>query len=323
MENSLAKQFPEIASEWHPSKNGEILPKGVAAKSNKRYWFMCPLGHEWEAIVGNRTSSHRGGLHRGTGCPFCTGKKVCVNNSLETLFPKVAKEWHPSKNGKVTPSDVVAFSHKKYWFKCSKKHEWESSLAHRANNRGCPYCSNYKVSDDNCLKTTHPNIAKEWHPSKNGSITPRDVLPGTRIKYWFMCENKHEWEVCLFSRTRPTKKTGCPYCLYKTQEQVRDIFQDKLGVFFPKLSPKFLGLLEYDGANEDLKLAFEYDGEFHEKAHHASKNPEVDLEKSKERDSRKDRLSKENGWILIRIHYSQKDNLEQYISKELSRLNLI
>jgi len=63
-----------------------------------------------------------------------------VTNSLATQYPELATEWHPTKNGNLTPSDVVAGSHKKVWWKCAKgpDHEWEAALRNRTGlNRGC------------------------------------------------------------------------------------------------------------------------------------------------------------------------------------------
>jgi len=320
MENSLAAKFPEIAKEWHPTKNGTLTPDHVKAKSNKKYWFKCSKGHVWLANVSNRTSSFRGSdSKKGSSCPYCTNKKVCLDNCLETTHPEIAKEWHPTLNGCITPRNVVGQSHKKYWFKCGKGHVWLSSIAHRMRGRSCPYCSNKRVCLDNCLETTHPEIAKEWHPTLNGCITPRDIIPGTGKAYWFKCERGHDFKVKLYCRTG-FYKTGCPHCLYKTQEKVRDIFQDIFKVSFPKLRAKFLQRLEYDGANESLKLAFEYDGEFHDKPHYASKNPQQDLKKTKERDAKKDRLTKENGWFLIRIHHSQKNRIRQAVLENIAQL---
>jgi hypothetical protein len=215
--NSLADKYPSVAQEWHPTLNVSITTNDVPSKSNKKYWFRCEKGHEWEAYVCNRTSIFRGiSSNVGTGCPYCHNKKVCYDNCLETRYPDIAKEWHPAKNGNVYPKDVIAMSHKKYWFMCEKSHEWESSLAHRANGRGCPYCSNKKICIDNCLETCYPSISSEWHTTKNGNFTPRDTLPGIRKKFWFMCSSNHEWEAYIYARTGPMK-TGCPHCLNKTE----------------------------------------------------------------------------------------------------------
>ena len=71
-------------------------------------------------------------------------------------------------------------------------------------------CAGQKVVLSNCLATTHPEIAKEWHPTKNGDLTPYDVVPGTLKKVWWICEKcEHEWERNVSGRTRGA---GCPKC---------------------------------------------------------------------------------------------------------------
>jgi len=184
--NCLESQYPKIAKEWHPTKNGNTAPKDVRFSSHKKYWFKCEKGHEWRPRLSNRTSNS-------AGCPYCIGKKVCGDNCLETLYPEIAKEWHPIKNGKITPKDVVAHSNKKYWFQCNRRHEWKTELSSRTGKEkiGCPFCGNQKVCEDNCLETLYPKIAKEWHPTKNGKITPKGVLSGTAKKYWFQCDKNH------------------------------------------------------------------------------------------------------------------------------------
>ena len=75
-----------------------------------KVWWQCNNGHEWEATIANRSS-------RKSGCPECAGKKVGKDNNLFVKFPKVAKEWHPSKNKPLTPKDVTPGSKKKVWWK--------------------------------------------------------------------------------------------------------------------------------------------------------------------------------------------------------------
>ena len=316
-DNCLQTLFKKVSSEWHPTKNGMITPRDVVPGSNKKYWFQCEKKHEWKTNLRSRTLKN-------IGCPYCSNKKASKENCLKTLFEKVASEWHPTKNGTITPRDVVPSSHKKYWFQCGKKHVWPSSLKHRtSSNSECPYCSNKKVSKENCLETLFPEIAKEWHPTKNGILTPRDVVARSGKKYWFRCPIKkedHDYETSL--RDRTNKKCGCPYCKNKTQEKVRAVFEKLLTIPFPKYRPKFLERMEFDGANLNLKLAFEYDGEFHDIPHYASKDPEKDLNKTKELDAKKNRLCKENGWTLIRVHHSKKNRLESYIIEELKKLKI-
>lgn len=63
-ENDLQTLRPEIASEWNYNKNGNLLPCEFKSQSNKKVWWKCKEGHEWEAIIANRT-------RRGDGCPVC------------------------------------------------------------------------------------------------------------------------------------------------------------------------------------------------------------------------------------------------------------
>ena len=54
---SLAELFPDVASEWHPTLNGDLTPKEVTRASNKKFMWKCDKGpdHVWEASVNNRT----------------------------------------------------------------------------------------------------------------------------------------------------------------------------------------------------------------------------------------------------------------------------
>ncbi|MFY7992335.1 MAG: zinc-ribbon domain-containing protein [Bacteriovoracaceae bacterium] len=202
--NSLLFLFPKIANEWHPSKNS-TSPDKIGAGSNKKSWWKCSNGddHVWEASVAHRI--------RGNGCPVCSNRKAVKSNSLETLRPDLAKEWHPTKNGKTSPNDITPGSNKKVWWKCPKgeDHEWEAPVNTRNNGLGCPVCSNQKTSRSNCLAVKNPKLAKEWHPSKNGSFTPYDFTPGSGKLAWWLGKCGHEWKTSIRNRTAGK---GCYLC---------------------------------------------------------------------------------------------------------------
>lgn len=61
--NDLATLRPDIAQTWNYKRNGEALPSQVTVYSNKKYWWVCEKGHEWEAKVCNRAN--------GRACPEC------------------------------------------------------------------------------------------------------------------------------------------------------------------------------------------------------------------------------------------------------------
>lgn len=104
--------------------------------------------------------------------------------SLADLNADLAKQWHPTKNGDLTPFDFTINSHNKVWWKCDKAndHEWESTIANRSSGNGCSIYRGRKIVSSNCLATTNPELAKEWHPTKNGNLTPSDEYAGSHKK---------------------------------------------------------------------------------------------------------------------------------------------
>jgi hypothetical protein len=133
--NNLEIKFPEIAKQWHPTKNGNFKPKDTTPYSHRKAWWLCEKGHVWDTRVSHRTNSN-------SGCPFCTGQKTDENNSLKVKFPEISKQWHPIKNGDLKPEDVLVKSGKRVWWQCDKGHEWETRVEKRTRGTGCPFCDN-------------------------------------------------------------------------------------------------------------------------------------------------------------------------------------
>ncbi|MBQ9084554.1 MAG: zinc-ribbon domain-containing protein [Clostridia bacterium] len=202
-EKSLLAKAPEIAEEWHPTKNGRLIPAFVSVRSNKKVWWQCKEGHEWQAVINSRAS--------GVGCPYCAGKRAIIGkNDLATVSTALSAQWHPSKNGALTPQKVTMKSNRRIWWVCEKGHEWQAIVSDRTNGRGCPFCSGKQVLEGfNDLATTNPQLAMEWHPSKNGKLKPTNITAGSDKKVWWKCENGHGWESVISSRNIGC---GCPYC---------------------------------------------------------------------------------------------------------------
>jgi len=200
-ENTLQLVNPSLAKQFHPTKNGNLTPYDVTYGSRINVWWRCEKGHEWEAEINNR--------NHGNGCPYCSGNKVGKYNNLAVKNPKLAKEWHPTKNGNLTPYDVFPKSNKKVWWLCEKEHEWEAEIKSRTNGAGCTFCSGRRASKEINLAVLNPKLAKEWHPTKNGNLTPYDVTLGCGQKVWWRCEKGHEWEAQINSRNRGR---GCRFC---------------------------------------------------------------------------------------------------------------
>ena len=218
-----------LLRQWHPTKNGELCPEDIAAHSHKKVWWACEKRHEWEAALDHRT------LHK-TACPYCAGMRVITReNDLRTLYPEIANQWHPVKNGPLRPEEVMPKSNHKAWWACEKGHEWQAPVYSRtAHGRGCPYCSGLKVLIGfNDLTTVSPKIAAQWHRELNGDLTPEQVAYSSNKKAWWICEKGHEWSARIVSRTGLS--TGCPYC---TGRKVLVGFND-LATVEPKIAAQW------------------------------------------------------------------------------------
>ena len=133
-ERNLAVVNPGLASEWHPEKNGDIRPEDVRPKSNRKIWWRCSKGHEWQASVSSRTS--------GNGCPYCYGRYATKTNNLASKYPELLEEWDREKNNGLNPSDLTPHVGKKVWWRCRKGHSWQATIYNRAKNKsGCPVCA--------------------------------------------------------------------------------------------------------------------------------------------------------------------------------------
>lgn len=216
----LASRFPAIAAEWHPTRNNGLLPSEIVPGSHRKVWWLCEKGHAWQAQVSSRTGS-------GSGCPVCSGKRVLPGeNDLASQFPAIAAEWHPTQNGALVPQQVSPYSNRKVWWQCALGHTYHAAIAARTTNgSGCPYCAGRKVLPGfNDLATLAPDIAKQWHPTLNGTLTPRMVTIGTQKKVWWQCLEGHVWQAIVFSRTG-AKKCGCPICAGRISAARRKKYQ--------------------------------------------------------------------------------------------------
>ncbi|MFW6288724.1 MAG: zinc-ribbon domain-containing protein [Spirochaetota bacterium] len=219
--SSLASRFRALAREWHPTKNGALTPRDVARASGRKVWWRCKKGHEWEAAVYSRTLG-------GNGCPYCSGKRAGKDNSLRKLHPKLAREWHREKNGDLTPNAVTAGSKRRVWWRCSRGHEWQAPVHERTAGKGCPYCAHRRLSDDNNLAALRPDLAAEWHPTKNRPLKPETVFPAAAHRVWWRCGHGHQWLATINSRSH--LGTGCPYCSGRRITKERSLGSNHRGI---------------------------------------------------------------------------------------------
>lgn len=73
--NDLLSTHPEIAKEWDYEKNQEAPDEVMAGSNIKKFWFICPKGHSYQATPLSRK--------KGTNCPICSME-------AHTSFPEKA-----------------------------------------------------------------------------------------------------------------------------------------------------------------------------------------------------------------------------------------
>ena len=227
--NKNQKLPQHLLKEWHPIKNGKLDPMDYTTGSHEKVWWYLPyddprtgkhFDFEWEAVIKDRV--------KGNGCPYLSGHKVLAGfNDLESNYPDLAKEWSVPLNDGRKPSQVVCHSEEKVWWvllyddpKTGKRFEfvWDATISSRVAGNGCPYLSNTKVWPGyNDLSTTDPELAAQWHPTKNGALLPSEVVAGATRKVWWLFPyddpktGKHfdfEWKESIFQRN---KNKLCPF----------------------------------------------------------------------------------------------------------------
>lgn len=224
-DKSLATNNPNVMQYWDYSLNTHD-PFLIGAKSNVKVWWKCldKENHSWEAKPDYVTKRPE------INCPYCCLTRLHEDNSLSTLYPHLAKEFHVQKNG-ILPTDIIGnASSKRYWWICSEGHEWEAILGNRVRlSSGCPACSGRVAHAKNNLAVLHPEIAKELNVEKTGKEA-HEFVSGSDIHVWWTCSAKnHEWKTAVSTRTK--LGSGCPYC---ANQKINE--ENSLQALFPDIA---------------------------------------------------------------------------------------
>ena len=147
-------------------------------------------------------------------CPHCVKARF---TSLEKEHPNIAKEWAPLKNPMYRhPRHLDVQSIEKIRWICAQcTFEFESSAKQRCSGAACPRCF---PKHGNWVKV-YPDIAKEWHPLRNGDLRQSDVNETEDRLIWWMCTKcSYEFEEGLRRRVR--SDMGCPLCRQDFRQNV-------------------------------------------------------------------------------------------------------
>ena len=98
------KNNKKLYSQWNFEKNKDLDPSTLLSGSNKKVWWKCEKGHEWEAVVSSR--------YNGAGCPYCSNRLVLTGyNDLKTINYELSEDWDYIKNINIKPDTISPNSH--------------------------------------------------------------------------------------------------------------------------------------------------------------------------------------------------------------------
>ena len=275
---------------------------------------------------------------KGKGCPKCNHKigrqkqlieQIKENGSLLDNNPELCKDWIYEKNFPLTPDQVLGHSGKRVWWRCFKcDGEWQAKICNRTTMKtNCPYCCNFHarvLKGFNDLETLRPDLVKDWDYEKNGNLKPDQFIAQSQKKvHWICSKNKdHKWEASISKRSNGN---NCPKCLWKNQEKVCEIFEQIFKVEFRK--KRFYCFIkmdgkksniEFDGYNEELKIAFEYQGYQHYIYPNFFHKNKLQFQKQRSKDLFKQQFCLTNNIKLVIIPYWIKEkDFKKYIKGNL------
>lgn len=309
-DNAMLKVRPELWVEWDFEKNDEFgldvydVTKGMGRKV---WWICVNCSSNFEMTVNKRNNNRN--------CPYCSGYRVNKTNCLEIRNPKLAKEWHPTLNGNLTPNDVYFQSTKKYWWLGSCGHEWKSDVRNRNEGIGCPICCNKLiVKGINDIWTTNPKLASLLLNHEDGYKYSK----GSSVKLNWKCPDCGEIIKNKAPSTVKVQGLSCPVCSdgFSYPEKfmynlLREIDVDfKLHVIFDWLNNKI-----YDFYIPSLNMIIETHGGQHSIRGFDNVGGRT-LEEEIENDNYKYKMALKNGikhYIVIDCRYSEMNFIKNSI----------
>lgn len=216
----------QLLSQWNYEKNIKT-PEETTVHSNLKAWWTCKIGHSFEKTICDhyRMASRN--------CPYCSGRKFLIGfNDLESKYPEIAIQFDSIKSN-ILPSEVNPVKGKEYWWFCVEGHSHKCRVDLKVRGKGCGVCNGRQVEIGvNDFETFHPDLAKELNVEKSG-ITAKEFSYGSsKKKYWWMCNEGHEYQSTPVDRH---DGNGCPFC---SGREFLAGFNDLL-TRYPELSKEF------------------------------------------------------------------------------------
>lgn len=129
-------------------------------------------------------------------------------------------DWNPLNNSGIRPEDLTSGSHQVVVWTCHKcGRRWSCQVRNRIQGTGCTCDAMARktaslrkklVARDGSLAEHRPDLAAQWHPTKNGDLSPWDVTCSSTYAAWWIDAMGREWKTQVSVRCRNPSPTDPP-----------------------------------------------------------------------------------------------------------------
>lgn len=277
--------------------------------ANSPLTFECKKLHNWKISL-------RRILARGYWCSACSGRRSRINIGQ---IKQIAKE-----RGGLCLSESFENINDKLKWQCMKGHRW-SATGNNVKNNGswCPVCAIEKSAK----KLRHDISIFKKIAINRGGLCLSEIYKNSLTKLKFKCGNGHIW----YAQPHHIKNgSWCNVCSpYLGERITRACFEQLFNKKFPKSKPHWLvnaakNKMEFDGYCEELKIAFEHQGNYHSELTYQNQYSSIKLNKRKKDDKLKIKLAKENGVKLISVPWVRNEiqikDLKEFLTVQCKKL---
>lgn len=241
------------------------------SRNDRKTWWRCAGGHEWESTYQNVRRSGR--------CPQCFHQNNAVSRRLKSEdYKALALEREIEWLG-----PEVSRNDEKTWWRCAHGHEWQTRYDVIKDGAGCPTCSRERQWEQ--FRLTVSDYTELAH--ERGYVWIGQRPRRSDLKTAWKCQKGHEWD-CSYDDMRKGRK--CPECLDWVNGRPASRPQRALCEMVGGTLNQRVGRMHVDVVVKinDVSLALEYDGGYW----HRDKT---------ETDRKRSRALIGKGWKVLRV----------------------
>ena len=162
--NFLHTKAPHLTPEW--SEKNELSPSNFLVRSNKKAWWQCECGYEWEATINSRTG--------GTGCPDCATQR---SGGVQKRHPTLTESQHDMMHlWNCELNEEVGLDFSKLRCRSNKKAHWICNK--------CPMGIPTHMASNDCQRLQRPSASNTWLPMLRATRDCK-LASATRSSLWF------------------------------------------------------------------------------------------------------------------------------------------